>query len=88
MVRVPDPANITGSHFHCSYDAWNRLVEIKAANDSTVVLKFEYDGLNRRIKKHIDTNGGATRPWNRPGSNVRLGLISDGIICRYCRGKR
>ena len=37
-----------------TYDAWNRLVEVKDGS-TNVVAKYEYDGLNRRIKKHIDS---------------------------------
>ncbi|NLY00947.1 MAG: hypothetical protein GXY83_33060 [Rhodopirellula sp.] len=39
------------------YDAWNRLVEVK--DGQTVVGKYEYDGQNRRIKKHIDSQSPA-----------------------------
>jgi len=38
-------------------DAWNRLAEVKSG--ANVVGKYEYDGLNRRIKKHIDTQAPA-----------------------------
>jgi hypothetical protein len=39
------------------YDGWNRLAEIKIGG--TVVGVYEYDGLNRRVKKHVDTDSPA-----------------------------
>ena len=36
------------------YDAWNRLVEVRGGG-ATLVGKYEYDGLHRRIKKHLDS---------------------------------
>ncbi len=38
---------------HTRYDAWNRLVEAK--DGQTVIARYEYDGVNRRIKSHIDS---------------------------------
>jgi len=40
------------------YDGWNRLVEVK--DGQTVVGKYEFDGLNRRLKKHIDSQSPAS----------------------------
>ena len=51
MTTVPDPTDMSGANLDCSYDAWNRLIEIK--DGANVICKFEYDGLGRRIKKHI-----------------------------------
>ena len=53
MITVPKPTALTAT-YKCSYDAWNRLVEVKEQNDN-VVAKFEYDGLGRRTKKFINT---------------------------------
>ena len=41
------------------YDAWNRLVEVTpAAENSTVVAEYQYDGANRRIVRNTyDSNG-------------------------------
>ena len=53
MTSIPKPTDLAKS-YTCVYDAWNRLVEVK--DGSNVVVKSEYDGLGRRIKKHIDTD--------------------------------
>ncbi len=37
----------------CKWDAWNHLIEVK--DGATVVAKYEYDGLARRTKKHVDS---------------------------------
>ncbi len=55
MMTVPKPSDMTAT-YDCTYDAWNRLVEVKLSGTSNVVLKCEYDGLSRRIKKHINTS--------------------------------
>jgi MFS superfamily sulfate permease-like transporter len=39
------------------YDAWNRLVEVRAADDSTVVAQYEYDGRNFRTVKKSCSGG-------------------------------
>ena len=56
MTTVPKPTSLANT-YTAAYDAWNRVVEIKSGE--TVVAKFEYDGLNRRIKKHIDSQAPA-----------------------------
>ena len=35
------------------WDAWNRLVEAK--DGATVIGVYEYDPLNRRVKRHVDS---------------------------------
>jgi len=40
------------SVYTVTYDAWNRLVEVTSGGN--VVVKNEYDGLNRRIEQHIN----------------------------------
>ncbi len=52
MTGVPKPSSLANG-LTCKYDAWNRLVEVKDGDD--VVGKYEYDGLGRRIKKHVDS---------------------------------
>ncbi len=52
MTGVPKPSDLTAT-YTATYDAWNRLVEVKSG--ANVVLKCEYDGLNRRTKKCINT---------------------------------
>ena len=56
MTTVPKPSSLANG-LTCEYDAWNRLVEVK--DGATVVAKYEYDGLNRRIKKHLDSQSPA-----------------------------
>ena len=52
MTTVPKPSNLANG-LTLKYDAWNRLVQV--ADGETIVAKYEYDGDNRRIKKHIDS---------------------------------
>jgi hypothetical protein len=54
MTVAPKPTSLANT-YSCKYDAWNRLVEITSGT-SDVVAKYEYDGLNRRTKKHVDTS--------------------------------
>ena len=51
MTTVPKPADLTAG-LTLKYDAWNRLVEV--TDGTTVVGKYEYDGLNRRILNYRD----------------------------------
>jgi RHS repeat-associated protein len=53
MTTIPKPSSLASS-LTATYDAWNRLVEIK--DDQTLVGKYEYDGLNRRVEKHLDSD--------------------------------
>jgi len=41
------------------YDAWNRQVAVKKANN-TPVAEYEFDGLNRRIEKSVYDSAGTT----------------------------
>ncbi len=52
MTTIPELANLADD-FTAIYDAWNRLVEVK--DGQTVIARYEYDGLNRRIESHIDS---------------------------------
>ncbi len=52
MTTVPKPSSLANG-LTLKYDAWNRLVEVK--DGQTVVGKYEYDGRNRRVKKHLDS---------------------------------
>ena len=56
MTTVPKPSDLT-STYACKYDAWNRLAEVKSGE--IVVARYEYDGLNRRVKAHIDAQSPA-----------------------------
>jgi len=57
MTTVPKPSS-PANGLTLKYDAWNRLVEVK--DGQTVVGMYEYDGQNRRIKKHIDSQSPAS----------------------------
>jgi len=50
MITVPKP-NSPASAFTCTWDAWNRLVEVK--DGETTVARYAYDGLNHRITKTV-----------------------------------
>ena len=52
-TTFPQPLDLTAA-YAATYDAWNRLVEVK--DGSNVVLKCEYDGLGRRTKKFVNTS--------------------------------
>jgi len=54
MTTVPKPSKLDDG-LTLTYDAWNRLVEVEDEEGETVVGKYEYDGVNHRIKKHIDS---------------------------------
>ena len=55
MTEAPTPADMTKT-YTCIYDAWNRLVEVQTDDDpAKTIAKYEYDGVGRRIKKHIDS---------------------------------
>ncbi len=53
MTTIPQPTSLTSSYAG-KFDAWNRLVSL----DSGSTASYEYDGLNRRIKR---TEGSTTR---------------------------
>ncbi len=52
MTTLPKPSNLA-TGLTCTWDAWNHLAEVKEGN--TVVARYEYDGLARRVKKHLDS---------------------------------
>ncbi len=56
MTSVPSGSDPTQG-LTCIYDAWNRLAEVDSG--TTIVAKYCYDGLGRRIEKltDFDTNG-------------------------------
>jgi RHS repeat-associated protein len=61
MIEMPKPGDETAP-VHLTYDAWNRLTEVRADNEGEpgdLVASYEYDGLNRRIQKTTD-NGQRT----------------------------
>ena len=52
MTSAPKPASL-GSSLSLKWDAWNRLVE--ARDGQTVIGVYEFDGLQRRVKRHVDS---------------------------------
>ena len=52
MTTVPKPSSLANG-LTLKYDAWNRLAQV--TDGETIVAKYEYDGDNRRITKHIDS---------------------------------
>ena len=52
MTTLPKPSSLA-TGLTCTWDAWNRLVEVKQS--ATVVGRYEYDGLGRRVKSHVDS---------------------------------
>jgi YD repeat-containing protein len=57
MTKCVKPSTWAAS-FNLVYDAWNRLVTVK--DGSTVVASYQYDALNRRVKKVV---GSETRTF-------------------------
>ena len=57
MTTVPKPSSLANG-LTLKYDGWNRLVEVK--DGQTVVGKYEFDGLNRRVKKQTDSQSPAS----------------------------
>jgi len=52
MITMPKP-NSPASAFTCTWDAWNRLVEVKDKTTNQTVALYAYDGLNHRISKTV-----------------------------------
>ncbi len=52
MTTLPKPSS-PATGLTCTWDAWNRLVEVKEG--ATVVGRYEFDGLHRRVKSHVDS---------------------------------
>ena len=51
MTLIADPNSSQGTLF-CTYDAWDRLVEVQAGSSSGVIIaEFSYDGTNRRVSQ-------------------------------------
>ena len=47
-----------GENYLFTYDCRNRIIEVKRKGDSSLKAKYEYDGLNRRVRKVLfDTDG-------------------------------
>lgn len=53
MTTIPQPGNLASS-YAAKFDAWIRLVSLDAGS----IASYEYDGLNRRVKR---VEGSSTR---------------------------
>jgi RHS repeat-associated protein len=96
MTQGPKPAAET-TRLHFVYDAWNRQVAVRSDNNGpgTVVVKCQYDGLNRRIAKlrYVDgTNWDRTdyyynEAWQcleeRRGSVSGETTVATTVNCQY-----
>ncbi len=89
MIMVPKPTALTAA-YTATYDAWNRLVEVKSG--ANMVLKRACDGLGRRIAKEVKNSADRDytyhhyydRSWRR--IEVRDG--SDNVLKQYVWGTR
>jgi len=71
------------------YDAWNRLVETRDSSDA-LVAKYEYNGLNHRVKKTVDdvvTMSFYNRQWQELDSATVL-PSGEGELMSYIWGTR
>ena len=51
MTLIADPNSAQGT-LYCTYDAWDRLVEVQAGSSSgAIIAEFSYDGTNRRVEQ-------------------------------------
>jgi YD repeat-containing protein len=57
MTTLPKPSS-PSSGLTCKWDAWNHLVEVQ--DGATVVARYEYDALARRVKAHRDSDSPAS----------------------------
>jgi len=60
MISGPRPGDET-TRVHYVYDAWNRLVIVKAddsGDPGDTLAEYQYDGTNRRIQKNVSEPGG------------------------------
>ncbi|HNQ24830.1 MAG TPA: hypothetical protein PKK06_17250 [Phycisphaerae bacterium] len=45
-------------HYTYTYDAWNRVVEVRHPSTQHLIAFYRYDALGRRINKVVDNSGG------------------------------
>jgi hypothetical protein len=56
MTRTPKPDDWS-AHFHLEYDAWNRLIRVLDADDTTKIAEYAYDARNFRVLKKTYSGG-------------------------------
>ncbi|MDO4586950.1 MAG: hypothetical protein Q4C95_06580 [Planctomycetia bacterium] len=59
MTKVVKPFT-WASGMNLTYDAWNRLVTVKDADNITLIAEYQYNPLNHRVLKKTYTNGTLT----------------------------
>jgi RHS repeat-associated protein len=63
MTAMPRP-NDPAKGFKLTWDAWNRLVKVVAADTNKTVVEYQYDALHRRIVK-LTPNPVTPANWDR-----------------------
>ena len=53
MTKCAKTSGTWSANLCLRYDAWNRLVVVLDQDDTTVVATYQYNGLNRRVKKVV-----------------------------------
>ena len=53
MTKCAKTSGTWSANLCLRYDAWNRLVMVLDQDDTTVVATYQYNGLNRRVKKVV-----------------------------------
>ena len=55
MITMPKPDS-PASAFTCTWDAWDRLVQVKDSDTDQIIATYRYDGTRRRIAKLLGAN--------------------------------
>jgi RHS repeat-associated protein len=86
MTKLPKPGDWT-DHYCTVYDAWNRLVEVRASDNSTVIAQYQYDGRNYRTVKKTYASGTLSETrhfyYNNQWQCLEERLESDSVIASY-----
>jgi RHS repeat-associated protein len=57
MTTIADPNNPNGT-LHCTYDAWNRLVQVNQGSASgPIIAQYQYDGSGRLVEELTNFSG-------------------------------
>ena len=87
----PSPSPVPSSSYTAFYDAWNRLIEVKDAGNT--VVKYRYDGLDRRVIEESYSGGRLveirhlyySEAWQVIEERVGISIDPD---CQYVWGVR
>ena len=72
MTLIADPNSVQGT-LYCTYDGWDRLVEVQAGSSSgAIIAQFSYDGTSRRVSQTdcTPTDGPTTTYYLYSGQQV------------------